>query len=515
MSYITVKKFKDGYKLTGGMHLEQDKATRKIYPLPIVNRDNDGKLIGMGNDDDNLKLIKISDETASQIKATIHKKDELKKQLFDIIDKMVKGVKTVPLTGMNHMLIERINRIIRHELMEDVKDVKPEEVKDVKEIKKDIKTEIKALMKEIKDSEKKYKIDVNKNLNEINKLNEMIKEHDTKLKQKSVLRSINLLMKEIKDNEDKYKIDVNKNLNEVEKLNKLIAIVENKIKMDKHIIKNEVLKNDVNHSERISKNKVKSDVNELDEQNELIYMYNYFRNINKKENSKGEDDYNLLADITSELTDHINNYYDDKYNEEIHNEDYDKKLLKHYNVDWDLLSKVIKSQKEKSKNVINYVKNKGQIIEDKSAPKLLQQFEGDLDSAFKYRADAIKSDEKENLEKMLDALKNNFPPEYLQKIREDHDRKKREDVKDEPAEKPDKENKTNAARRKKQTKVKDPVKKKKERKNREDAKDEPAENKPTKEDLKKLTKQQLLTFDNTLKMYMKKDDMINRILNKK
>ena len=63
----------------------------------------------------------------------------------------------------------------------------------------------------------------------------------------------------------------------------------------------------------------------------------------------------------------------------------------------------------------------------------------------------------------------------------------------------------------------------KERKEREDAenrkyiedaeKNKPAKNKPTKDQLMKLTKQQLLTFDNTLKMYMKKDDMINRILN--
>ena len=715
------------FEAFGGMHLQQDKASRKIYPLPIVNRDNDGKLIGMGNDEDNLKLTKISDETAAQIKATIHKKDELKKELFDIIDKMAKGVKSVPLSSMNYMLVERINRIIRYDLPED-------DVKDVKEIKKDIKTEIKALMKEIKDSEKKYKIDVNKNLDEINKINEMIKKHDTKLKQKSVLRDIKALMKEIKDSEDKFKIDVNKNNNEIEKLNKLFADVENKIKMDKHIIKDEFLnaernlrskqssnsglpktayvnrlnyilhgilgyierfdetkdesnykysnnpinnaverykkefgstififyykyynnpdireyvnnmliaeegntamkshygkilkkwedkilldiynhegfinqykiimyifnelkkyypsifrnyrpyddnndvlynvlktqsdldridkfydmykysspsqykdrahqsdyedfnkkvdisrkiidlydkekmrpymkfyalilflsqyktldevkmiyndienykdkyitkkdiklstdkinedKNNKIHTElkkefkdeldnkikmdkHIIKNEVKDEHNELDEQNELIYMYNYFRNINKKEASK-EDDYNLLADITAELIDYINIYYDNKYNEEVYNENYDKKLLKHYKVDWDLLSKVIKSQKEKSKNVINYVNNKGQIIENKSAPKLQQsEFEGDLDSAFKYMATAIKPAEK--------------PAENIQISK-------------------------------------------------------PAKDKFTKENLMKHTKQQLLTFDNTLKMYMKKDDMINRILNKK
>jgi hypothetical protein len=219
------------------------------------------------------------------------------------------------------------------------------------------------------------------------KLNSKMKKHvgvkpKPESKSRDIKKEIKALIKEIKESGDKYKIDINKNEKDINKLNEMIK----------------------NYDIKMGKN----DVSKLSEKDEIIYMYNHLKAIKKIEEKKYEDEVveyetdlsELLVDVLST----ISSYYDNKYDEEVYNEEYDKKLLKQYHVDWDLLSKIIKSEKVKDKNVINYVNSKGTIIKSTNFLENAPKFKGDIDSVFKYMANANKPEEKK-LEKPLSKTK--------------------------------------------------------------------------------------------------------------
>jgi hypothetical protein len=274
-----------------------------------------------------LKQIVKAFELHTKIKMTGLKKEQLLSEIEKHL--IIKGDKIYIKSDNFDMPKFKINK-----KMEKHVGVKPELKPESKS--RDIKEEIKALIKEIKDSGDKYKIDINKNEKDINKLNEMIKNYDIKMNKKNA-------------------------------------------------------------------------PSKLSEKDEIVYMYNHFEAIKKIEEKKYDDEVveyeTELSEMLVTVLDIISSYYDDKYNEEVYNEEYDKKLLKRYHVDWDLLSKIIKSKKVKDKNVINYVDSKGTIIKNTSILDNAPEFQGDVDAVFKYMANAYKPEEKKEEKHNEDDIK--------------------------------------------------------------------------------------------------------------
>jgi hypothetical protein len=111
---------------------------------------------------------------------------------------------------------------------------------------RDIKEEIKALIKEIKDSGDKYKIDINKNEKDINKLNEMIKNYDIKMNKKKVNKPVgDFIFSGIKERKKTpYTPEMKKELND------LLDKVEEK---RQDVKRQDVKRQDVKHPDLTSK----------------------------------------------------------------------------------------------------------------------------------------------------------------------------------------------------------------------------------------------------------------------
>jgi hypothetical protein len=188
-----------------------------------------------------LKQIVKAFELHTKIKMTGLKREQLLTEIEKHL--VIKGDKIYIKSDNFDMPKFKINKKMeKHVGVKPKPESKPESKSESKS--RDIKEEIKTLIKEIKDSGDKYKIDINKNEKDINKLNEMIKNYDIKMNKKKEKPLSKTKLAYLKHVAEKAPPKVEEKHNEDDiKLPKLSADMIEKIKSKihpKHEMKKEV-----------------------------------------------------------------------------------------------------------------------------------------------------------------------------------------------------------------------------------------------------------------------------------